>query len=124
MSRRLVDPTEARRRRRARHRLRELAARNNADRGPIVLTPWTRVGVLALGLIVVGMGAAIAYVGLGRITVPAIGGLVGVCGILLILPGLGLVAAAVLPPRVGVRILEWLLTAVELILSVASYGHW
>ena len=106
MTRRLHDPTEANRRRRARDRLRDLSRRARKPNEPIRVTLLGRAAMLLLGIALVAGGGMLARTG-WRPGTPAPVGVAALLGATLVaLPGLGLLAVALLPERIGAAILD------------------
>ena len=106
MTGRLHDPTEANRRRRARERLRDLSQRARPSDEPIRVTLLGRAAMLLLGVILLTGSAMLANAASPPSTPKPIG-LIALLGVSLIaLPGLGLLAVALLPERIGAAILK------------------
>ena len=103
------DPTEANRRRRAVERLRRIGS----DRPePAAITLASRLGLFALGVLLAGGGCWLIHAALAVVTIFVIAVVAGVVGLLVALPGVGFLAAAVLPERYGTAILRAMMAVV------------
>ena len=124
--RRLHDPTEANRRRRAAERLRELSARASSERDAdvIELNAVARLGLFFLALLVLSAGTGLFYLAFWRIPLPAIAVPLGFVGVLIDLPALGMLAAALLPSSIGLPILSVLTKIAGRLLDGLNHSQW